>query len=207
MAPGCISTCPWRTKNGKNVFADTSDELGLSETAYQFMAGILAHIRNMTILTNPIVNSYKRLIPGYDAPTYIGWSPAAKRGQLIRIPSSRGESTRIELRSPDSAVNPYLALAACLAAGLDGIKKNMVPPKALSVNVSSMDEREWKELGISQLPKTLGEAIEAFEGDEFLMGVLGNHIYTKYLEAKKEEWGEFRAQVTDWEIGEYLYKF
>ena len=133
--------------------------------------------------------------------------PAAKRGQLIRIPSSRGESTRIELRSPDSAVNPYLALAACLAAGLDGIKKNMVPPEALSVNVSSMDEKEWKELGISQLPKTLGEAIEAFEGDEFLMGVLGNHIYTKYLEAKKEEWGEFRAQVTDWEIGEYLYKF
>lgn len=194
-------------KNGKNVFADTSDELGLSETAYQFMAGILAHIRNMTILTNPIVNSYKRLIPGYDAPTYIGWSPAAKRGQLIRIPSSRGESTRIELRSPDSAVNPYLALAACLAAGLDGIKKNMVPPKALSVNAASMDEREWKELGISQLPKTLGEAIEAFEGDEFLMGVLGNHIYTKYLEAKKEEWSEFRAQVTDWEIGEYLYKF
>ena len=161
----------------------------------------------MTILTNPIVNSYKRLIPGYDAPTYIAWSPAAKRGQLIRIPSSRGESTRLELRSPDSAVNPYLALAACLAAGLDGIKKNMTPPEPLSVSAASMSEQELRALGISQMPQTLGEAIEAFEGDEFLKGVLGNHIYTKYLEAKKEEWAEFRAQVTDWEIEEYLYKF
>lgn len=194
-------------KYGKNVFANPEDELGLSQTAYQFMAGILAHMRNMTILTNPIVNSYKRLVPGYDAPTYIAWSPAARRGQLIRIPSSRGESTRIELRSPDSAANPYLALAVCLAAGLDGIKKNMVPPKPLSVNVSSMTEEKLKDLGICQLPRTLGEAIEEFEGDEFLQEVLGNHIYTKYLEAKKEEWNEFRAQVSDWEIGEYLYKF
>lgn len=193
--------------DGHNVFVDSNDELGLSETAYQFMAGILAHMRNMTVLTNPLVNSYKRLVPGYDAPTNIGWSPAAKRGQLIRIPSTRGAGTRIELRSPDAAVNPYLALAVCLAAGLDGIRKQMAAPKALEVNLNSMTEEELKAQGISHLPRTLGEALEAFEGDEFLKQVLGSHIYTKYLEAKKEEWCEFRSQVTDWEIKEYLYKY
>lgn len=193
--------------DGNPVFEDTSDELGLSQVAYQFMAGILYHMRSMTILTNPLVNSYKRLMPGYDAPTYIAWSPGANRGQLIRIPSSRGNSTRLELRCPDSAVNPYLALAACLAAGLDGIKQAMNPPKAVTENIVAMSEEEVKARGIRRLPKTLGEAIEAFEGDEFLKGVLGNHIYTKYLEAKKEEWRTFRSQVTDWEIGEYLYKY
>lgn len=192
---------------GKNLFADNRDERGLSKIGYQFMAGILSHIKPMTILMNPLVNSYKRLIPGFDAPTYMAWSTASNRGQLIRIPSSRGASTRIELRSPDSAMNPYLALAACLAAGLDGIKKEMNPPKAISRSVYSMTEDELKEQGISQLPETLGEAIEAFEGDVFLQNVLGKHIYTKYLEAKKEEWNEFRSQVTDWEIEEYLYKF
>lgn len=193
--------------DGNPVFEDTSDELGLSQVAYQFMAGILSHMRSMTILTNPLVNSYKRLMPGYDAPTYIAWSPGANRGQLIRIPSSRGSSTRLELRCPDSAVNPYLALAACLAAGLDGIRQAMNPPKAVTENIVAMSEEEVKARGIRRLPKTLGEAIEAFEGDEFLKGVLGNHIYTKYLEAKKEEWRTFRSQVTDWEIGEYLYKY
>ena len=112
-------------KLGKNLFADTDDKLGLSRLAYEFMAGILAHIKSMCLLTNPLVNSYKRLIPGYDAPVYIAWSRATNRGQIVRIPSSRGASTRLELRSPDSAMNPYLALAACLAAGLDGIKNHM----------------------------------------------------------------------------------
>ena len=192
---------------GKNLFEDPEDELGLSKVAYQFMAGILAHIEAMSILTNPLVNSYKRLIPGYDAPVYVAWSTVSNRGQLIRIPSTRGGSTRIELRSPDSAMNPYLALAACLAAGLDGIKKQMEPPKAVRQNVYAMSEEQLKEQGISHLPETLGEAIEEFEKDEFLKEVLGKHIYTKYLEAKKEEWNEFRSQVTDWEIEEYLYKF
>ena len=116
-------------KLGKNLFADTDDKLGLSRLAYEFMAGILAHIKSMCLLTNPIVNSYKRLIPGYDAPVYIAWSRATNRGQIVRIPSSRGASTRLELRSPDSAMNPYLALAACLAAGLDGIKNHMELPE------------------------------------------------------------------------------
>ena len=193
--------------SGKHLFADDSDERGLSKLAYQFLAGILYHIKSMTILTNPLVNSYKRLIPGYDAPTNIAWSTASNRGQLIRLPSSRGSNTRIELRSPDSAMNPYLALAACLAAGLDGIKKEMTPPEPISRNVSAMTEEEIKNLGISRLPETLGDAIEEFENDPFLRQVLGKHIYTKYLAAKKEEWDEFRSQVTDWEIGQYLYKY
>ncbi len=194
-------------KDGKNLFEDPADEMGLSRLAYQFMAGILDHVKPMTILTNPLVNSYKRLIPGYDAPVHIAWSPAANRGQLIRIPSARGSGTRIELRSPDSAMNPYLALAACLAAGLDGIKKQMEPPKAVCRNMGAMSEEELKKEGICHLPETLGEAIDQFEGDDFLKTVLGKHVYTKYLEAKKEEWNEFRYQVTDWEIEEYLYKF
>lgn len=193
--------------HGRNMFEDPSDELGLSKVAYQFMAGILYHMKGMTILTNPLVNSYKRLVPGYDAPVYIAWSDKANRSPLIRIPSSRGDSTRIELRCPDSAVNPYLALAACLAAGLDGIKKEMTPPASVDANIFSMTPKEIRARGIEQLPETLGEAIEAFRRDEFMKEVLGQHIYTKYLEAKEAEWRMFRAQVTDWEVEEYLYKY
>ena len=194
-------------KLGKNLFADTDDKLGLSRLAYEFMAGILAHIKSMCLLTNPIVNSYKRLIPGYDAPVYIAWSRATNRGQIVRIPSSRGASTRLELRSPDSAMNPYLALAACLAAGLDGIKNHMELPEPVVQNIYAMDEETIKERGIDHLPETLGEAIDELEEDVFLRKVLGDHIFYKYLEAKKEEWNVFRSQVTDWEIGEYLYKY
>ena len=194
-------------KLGKNLFADTDDKLGLSRLAYEFMAGILAHIKSMCLLTNPIVNSYKRLIPGYDAPVYIAWSRATNRGQIVRIPSSRGASTRLELRSPDSAMNPYLALAACLAAGLDGIKNHMELPEPVVQNIYAMDEETIKERGIDHLPETIVEAIDEFEEDVFLRNVLGDHIFYKYLEAKKEEWNVFRSQVTDWEIGEYLYKY
>ena len=194
-------------QNGKNVFEDESDRLGLSREAYQFMAGILAHIREITILTNPLVNSYKRLVPGYDAPVYIAWSGSASRSSLIRIPSSRGESTRIELRCPDSAVNPYLAIAVCLAAGLDGIRNQMEPPESVDVNIFAMGEDEIKARGIAQLPETLGEALEAFKGSQFAREVLGEHIYTKYLKAKEAEWKKFRAEVTDWEVEEYLYKY
>lgn len=194
-------------QNGKNAFVDEADPLGLSKVAYQFIAGILNHIREMTLLTNPLVNSYKRLVPGYDAPTYIAWSSASNRSQLIRIPSSRGENTRVELRCPDSAVNPYLAIAACLAAGLDGIRNQMVPPKVVNENVFAMSEEELKARGIEHLPETLGEAIEAFEGSEFIQSVLGTHIYHKYLKAKEAEWKKFRSEVTDWEVEEYLYKY
>lgn len=194
-------------KDGNNVFVDESDNLGLSKAAYYFMAGILKHIKEITVLTNPLVNSYKRLVPGYDAPVYIAWSASSNRSPLIRIPSSRGSSTRIELRCPDSAVNPYLALAACLAAGLDGIKNELEPPASVDTNIFAMSEEEMRAFGIEQLPETLGEALEAFEGSKFVQELLGKHIYTKYLEAKQEEWKKFRAEVTDWEIEEYLYKF
>lgn len=194
-------------KDGNNVFVDESDNLGLSKVAYYFMAGILKRIKEITVLTNPLVNSYKRLVPGYDAPVYIAWSASSNRSPLIRIPSSRGSSTRIELRCPDSAVNPYLALAACLAAGLDGIKNELEPPASVDTNIFAMSEEEMRAFGIEQLPETLGEALEAFEGSKFVQELLGKHIYTKYLEAKQAEWKKFRAEVTDWEIEEYLYKF
>jgi len=193
--------------NGCNVFLDETDELGLSRAAYHFMSGILKHMKAITILTNPLVNSYKRLVPGYDAPVYISWSACANRSALIRIPSSRGNSTRIELRCPDSAVNPYLALAACLAAGLDGIRKQLEPPASIDDNIFAMSEDEMKARKIRHLPETLGEALEAFEGDPFVRQVLGEHIYKKYLQAKAAEWKKFRAEVTDWEIEEYLYKY
>ncbi len=184
-------------EKGNNVFYDGEDELGLSWTAYQFLAGILAHIKSMTILTNPLVNSYKRLIPGYDAPVHIAWDASVNRGQLIRIPAARGDRTRIELRSPDSAMNPYLALAACLAAGLDGIRRQMTPPPAVSRNALGMSEEEPRYLGIARLPVPLGQAIEEFEKDDFLRQVLESYTYEKYLEAKKEEWKTFCRQVTD----------
>lgn len=193
--------------DGNNVFEDKSDRLGLSKVAYQFMAGILKHIREITLLTNPLVNSYKRLVPGYDAPVYIAWSATSNRSPLIRIPSSRGSDTRIELRCPDSAVNPYLALAACLAAGLDGIRNELEAPASVDTNIFAMSAKEMKEHGIEQLPETLGDALEAFAGSEFVRTLLGNHVYTKYLEAKRAEWKKFRAEVTDWEVQEYLYKF
>jgi len=194
-------------KEGRNLFADDQDALRLSRDAYYFMAGILKHMKAMTILTNPLVNSYKRLIPGFDAPIYIAWSPTSNRSSLIRIPSPRGESTRIELRCPDSAMNPYLALAACLSAGLDGIEKKTGLPACVEGNMFTMEPEELRERNVERIPETLGDAIEAYSGDVFMKEVLGEHIYTKYLEAKEQEWRDFRAQVTDWEVSQYLYKY
>ncbi len=193
--------------SGRNVFEDPEGALGLSQEALHFMAGILAHIREISLLTNPLVNSYKRLVPGYDAPVDVTWSAAANRSSLIRIPSSRGSSTRIELRCPDSSMNPYLALAACLAAGLDGIRRKLEPPASVDANTFTMSEEELRQRGIEQLPETLGEALDAFEESAFVKELLGDHIYTGYLEAKHSEWRKFRAEVTDWEVQEYLYKF
>lgn len=194
-------------QNGKNVFEDPNDELGLSKTAYHFIAGILLHMKEMTLLTNPIVNSYKRLVPGFEAPIYIAWSPVSNRSQLIRIPSSRGESTRVELRCPDSAVNPYLAIAACLAAGIDGIKKELMPPTPVNQNMFNMDKAAMKSRGVEHLPETMGEAIATFKDSVFIRELLGEHIFQKYLTAKDAEWKNFRAAVTDWETAEYLYKY
>lgn len=194
-------------REGNNVFADQSDPMGLSVRARQFMAGILCQMEGMALLTNPLVNSYKRLIPGYDAPVSISWSEKSNRSSLIRIPSTRGKGTRIELRCPDSAANPYLVLSACLAAGLDGMKKEMEIPDSLEGNVFTMDEGMLTEKNVRFLPRTLGEAIQAFEKDSFVKEVLEPHIFQQYLEAKKREWKKFRAAVTDWETREYLYRY
>lgn len=192
-------------KDGKNIFDKEDGEMGLSQDAYYFIGGIMKHMKGMTLITNPLVNSYKRLVPGYEAPIYIAWS-GVNRSPLIRIPSSRGQGTRIELRSPDSAANPYLVIAVCLAAGLDGIKNQIMPPAAVSQNVFNLSEEEMKKLQIEAIPGDLGEAIEELKKDTFIQKVLGEHVYQKYIEAKEKEWETYKMQVTDWELEEYLYK-
>ncbi len=194
------------SKDGKNIFDDPSDELGLSKEAYYFIGGIMKHMKGMTAITNPLVNSYKRLVPGYEAPVYIAWS-ATNRSPLIRIPAVRGEGTRIELRCPDPAANPYLALAVCLRAGLDGIANKVTPPASVDRNIFTMSKEEKKKLGIEAIPGTLIEAVYALEEDEFVQETLGRHVSEKYIEAKKAEWADYRAQVTDWEINQYLNQF
>ena len=192
-------------KDGKNIFFDENDQMQLSKEAYYFIGGIMEHVKGMTAITNPLVNSYKRLVPGYEAPIYIAWS-ATNRSPLIRIPAARGEGTRVELRCPDPSANPYLALAVCLAAGLDGIRKQIMPPAAVVKNVYEMRLDEKKAEGIEALPATLSEAVDELEKDEYILEVLGNHISRNYIAAKRTEWAEYTSQVTDWEIEQYLYK-
>ena len=194
------------TEYGKNIFADDSDKLGLSEDAYHFIAGVMKHAKGMTAITNPLVNSYKRLVPGYEAPVYIAWS-VTNRSPLIRIPASRGNGTRVELRNPDPSANPYLVLATCLAAGLDGIKNKLEVPASVDCNIFEMTEEERKDAGIEILPDNLYDAIKYLNEDKFICGVLGEHITTKYTEAKLKEWDDYKTQVTQWELDEYLYKF
>ncbi|GED70092.1 glutamine synthetase [Brevibacillus reuszeri] len=190
-------------RGNQNVFFDESDELGLSETAKHYLAGILLHARGFTAITNPLVNSYKRLVPGYEAPCYVAWS-AKNRSPLIRIPSSRGVSTRIEVRSPDPATNPYLALAVMLKAGLDGIKNKLAAPPAIDRNIYVMNEEEREENGISSLPATLKEAIECLKGDSVICEALGEHALIHFIEAKEIEWDMFRTRVHDWEREQYM---
>lgn len=193
------------SKDGKNIFADPNGENGLSEDAYHFIAGIIEHMKAMTLITNPLVNSYKRLIPGFEAPVYISWS-ATNRSPMIRIPAARGASTRVELRNPDSAANPYLTLAVCLAAGLDGIKRKLTPPESINANLFTMSEEELIANKVECLPNNLLRAIDEFEKDEFIKEVLGKHVVDKYVKAKKKEWESYTQQVSQWEIDEYLYK-
>ncbi len=194
------------SKDGVNIFADEKDPCGLSETAYHFMAGVLKHVKGMALITNPLINSYKRLVPGFEAPVYIAWS-TINRSPLIRIPAAKKENARIELRSPDPCCNPYLTLALCLAAGMEGIRNKMDPPKSVDQNIFELTESQRRDMGIEKLPATLGEAIEEFEKDEFIKEVLGSHITEKYLQEKKAEWAAYQAQVTDWEVKQYLMKF
>lgn len=193
------------SKDGKNIFDDPKDLLGLSREAYYFIGGLMKHMRGMAAITNPLVNSYKRLVPGYEAPIYIAWS-ATNRSPLIRIPAARGAATRIELRCPDPAANPYLVIAVCLAAGLDGIKNKIEPPEPVTTNVFDMRKDEKTALHIASLPADLREAVEEMKKDEFICQVLGQHISERYAKAKKTEWADYRKQVTEWEIDNYLYK-
>ena len=173
-------------KNGENAFIDKSDERGLSREAYYFIGGIIRHIKAISFITNPLVNSYKRLVPGYGAPVYIAWS-AKNRTPLIRVPSLNGSSVRVELRSPDPSANPYLAIAVCFAAGLEGVKG------------------ERREAGIERLPGSLLEAAREFEKDKFIQHVLGADLSEKYIRAKTKEYADYRGQVTDWELSKYLH--
>ena len=184
-------------KNGENVF-ECADRPGeLSEDAYYFIGGLLAHSKEMALITNPLVNSYKRLVPGYDAPTELTWTEN-NQNSLVRIPVTRGEGIRVELRSPDASVNPYVVLAVCLAAGLDGIKNKITPTK--SSNLAAQDQQA------EHLPETLKEAIDYFESSSWVKEVLGEEFCRQYVVAKKNEWLRYTRQVTDWEIAEYLYR-
>lgn len=194
------------SRDGENIFSDENDEHGLSQEAYYFIGGLMKHIKAITFITNPLVNSYKRLVPGYEAPTYIAWS-ANNRTPLIRIPESRRSGKRIELRSPDASANPYLALAVCLAAGMKGIREKILPPKEISQNIFELNEEEKKALGIECLPGSLMEAVEEFEKDAFIQKVLGEELSQKFIKAKKAEYDRYRSQVSEWEMNEYLQKY
>lgn len=190
-------------KGKENVFYDKDGEMELSETAYHFLAGLIEHARSYTAICNPTVNSYKRLVPGYEAPVHVAWS-GHNRSPLIRIPESRGLSTRLELRSVDPSANPYMALAALLAAGLDGIKKELTPPPAVDRNIYVMTENERRKAQIFDLPSTLHNATKALREDQVIVDALGNHIYESFIEAKQMEWAAFRQTVSDWERDQYL---
>lgn len=193
-------------RDGKNVFCDPSDPKGLSKEAYSFIAGLLVHVKGMAAITNPLVNSYKRLVPGYEAPCYLAWS-ASNRSALIRIPASRGQSTRVELRSPDPSCNPYLELAVCLAAGLDGIEKGLVPPAEITENIFAMDADTRYAKGIENLPGSLEEAIQAMQSDALILNTLGGHVSANYIEGKEKEWDEYRTRVSSWEREKYIINY
>ena len=193
-------------KDGKNAFHNEEDELGLSSVAYNFIAGVLKHIKEICPITNPLVNSYKRLVPDYEAPVYIAWS-AKNRSPLIRVPSAREEGTRIELRSPDPSSNPYLVLACLLLAGLEGIKYNLEPPKCIDKNIFDLNREERKRENIESLPESLHEAVAYMQKSDLVKEALGKNTFEYYIRAKEVEWDNYRTQVHQWEITSYLSKY
>jgi glutamine synthetase len=194
------------TIDGNNAFASETGDYHLSQEALWYIGGILKHIKGLTAITNPIVNSYKRLVPGYEAPVYLSWS-AANRSALLRVPSKRGKSTRVELRSPDPAANPYLAFAALALAGLDGIKNKIDPPSALSTNIYHLSETERAEFGIDSLPGSLYESLEYLKKSTIAPEALGEHILNEFIKAKEMEWDDYRTNVTPWEIDRYMARY
>lgn len=194
-------------KDGKNVFYNENDPSKLSDTAHKFTAGLLKYTPDMACFTNPTVNSYKRFIPGYEAPCYISWSES-NRSLLVRVPSSKKPGdARIELRLPDPTANPYLALAACLKAGLKGIKDNETLPPSIDVNIYNLSDKEREALGVKSLPISLNEAIKIARKSEFISELLGDKFASSYFEAKEEEYGEYRRTINQWEIEKYLIAY
>lgn len=189
--------------NGENAFFDPKDKLQLSKTAYQYIAGCIKNARGFAAVTNPIVNSYKRLVPGYEAPVYVAWS-ASNRSALMRIPASRGLGTRVEVRCPDPTCNPYLAFAMMLMSGLDGIKNKLTPPPSTDVNIYQMTDSQKKKAKIASMPASLKEALGEFKKNPIAKAALGDHIFEKYVISKEAEWDNFRIAVTDWELDNYL---
>ncbi|MFC4617436.1 type I glutamate--ammonia ligase [Camelliibacillus cellulosilyticus] len=187
----------------ENAFYDPNTDKQLSDTAMQFLAGVLKHARAFTAITNPTVNSYKRLVPGYEAPCYVAWS-MRNRSPLIRVPAKRGLSTRIEVRSADPVANPYLAMAVMLASGLDGIRNQMTPPAPIDRNIYVMDKPERENRGIHDLPATLIEALDVMKADDIITTALGDHALRHFIEAKEIEWDMFRTQVHPWEREQYM---
>ena len=190
-------------RKGKNAFYDPEAEGELSPLARQFIAGLLAHARGICAVTNPLVNSYKRLTPGHEAPCYTSWS-AANRSALIRIPTPRVQGTRVELRNPDPSCNPYLAFAVCLAAGLDGIEKEMTPPPETVGNLYAMDRDKRERLSIRRLPESLEESLRALEADSVITDALGSHVTGQIMKSKRREWESYRTHVSRWELDRYL---
>ena len=193
-------------KNDKNAFYDPDAPNQLSEDCINYIGGLIKHIPAITAITNPTINSYKRLVSGYEAPVYIAWS-YRNRSPLIRVPAKRGQSTRIELRSPDPSCNPYLALAVCLKAGLDGIKTKIKCPHPCDRNIYELTEQEREELGINTLPDSLQDSMSKLAADNVIREALGPHVLQRFLEAKKIEWDNYRMQVHPWELDLYLNKF
>ena len=194
------------TQDGKNAFYDENDKDQLSETAYHFLGGLMKHARSYTAIVNPIVNSYKRLVPGYEAPVYVAWS-TSNRSPLVRIPNDRGMGTRLELRSADPAANPYLAIAAVLEAGLDGLRNNLPPVHNVDENIYDMTVKERKSKGIVNLPDTLHSALKDLADDEVTKGSMGEHLYQSFEEAKTREYDAYRAHVSDWERQRYMEQY
>ncbi len=194
-------------RDGENVFYDGEAEFQLSDTALSFLAGVLEHAPAISAITNPTVNSYKRLVPGYEAPIYVAWSDV-NRSALVRIPATRTpEGARMELRSPDPSCNPYLALAVMLRAGLDGIERDLEAPDPVRENIYEFDEQKRRDYGIETLPPNLGRALDALEQDEVILDALGDHVAEKFLEAKRTEWNDYKPVVTEWELENYLATF
>ncbi len=200
----------WSIADERNAFADPSNKYGLSDVARSYMAGILAHARGMIAILAPLVNSYKRLVPGYEAPTYLTWG-RTNRSALIRVPKvSPGKSiegTRVEVRCPDPSSNTYLAFAAMIAAGLDGVERGLTLGDPVEESLFEMDAATIASKGIRELPGTLGEAIDELEKDSVITEALGDHVMSHYVEAKRAEWDEYRTQVSDWEVERYLEQF